>query len=325
MALVAVTDHVFPDLEQERTLLAEAGHELRFDSNAASVEEVRGAVADADAVLNCYAPMPAEVIRGLDHCVVIARYGIGLDTIDLDQATAQGILVTNVPDYCIDEVSDHALALIMSLVRGVTLLDRAVRSGSWTLADARPLHRVRGRTLGLIGFGRIARALAAKMAAIGFRVITTDPYVPDEAVRAAGAEPMTLEELLAAADVVSVHAPLTADSRHLLGAAELSLMRPGALLVNTSRGPLVDLDALRDALAEGRLGGAGLDVLEVEPPAADDPLPHREDVIVTPHAAFYSEESLRELQRKAVEQVIEALAGRTPPYAVNADAVATSS
>jgi D-3-phosphoglycerate dehydrogenase len=324
MALVAVTDHVFPDLEQERRLLADAGHELRFGSNAASVQEVQEAVADADAVLNCYAPMPAEVIRGLDRCVVIARYGIGLDTIDLDEATAKGIVVTNVPDYCIDEVSDHALALLMSLARGVTLLDRHVRSGSWTPSDARPIHRLRGRTLGLVGVGRIARALPAKVAPLGVRVVTTDPFVPEEAVRQLGAEPVTMQELLAEADVVSIHAPLTAESRHLIGAAELALMKPGAILINTSRGPLVDLDALRAALASGRLGGAGLDVLEEEPPAPDDPLLHRDDVIVTPHAAFYSEESLEELQRKAVEQVIEALAGRTPPYAVNADALGRS-
>jgi D-3-phosphoglycerate dehydrogenase len=213
----------------------------------------------------------------------------------------------------------------MSLARGVTLLDRRVRSGSWTSTDARPIHRLRGRTLGLVGFGRIARALAAKAAPLGFRVVTTDPFVPDEAVRDAGAEPATLEELLIAADVVSIHAPLTSDSRHLIGEAELAMMKPGAILINTSRGPLVDLDALRAALAEDRLGGAGLDVLEVEPPAADDPLLHRDDVIVTPHAAFYSEESLEELQRKAVEQVIDALAGRTPPYAVNADALGRSS
>ncbi len=324
MALVAVTDHVFPDLDQERRLLADAGHELRFESNAASMEEVRDAVAGANGVLNCYAPMPAEVIRGLDRCVVIARYGIGVDTIDLDEATSKGIVVTNVPDYCIDEVSDHALALIMSLARGVTLLDRDVRSGSWTPSDARPIHRLRGRTLGLVGFGRIARALAAKVAPLGFRVITTDPFVPEEAVRKAGAEPRTLQELLATSDFVSIHAPLTADSRHLIGAAELALMKPDAILINTSRGPLVDVEALRAALADGRLGGAGLDVLEVEPPEADDPLLHRDDVIVTPHAAFYSEESLEELQRKAVEQVIEALAGRTPPYAVNADALGRS-
>jgi D-3-phosphoglycerate dehydrogenase len=325
MALVAVTDHVFPDLDQERRLLADAGHELRFGTNAASVEEVREAVTGADAVLNCYAPMPAEVIRELDRCVVIARYGIGVDTIDLDEATAKGIVVTNVPDYCIDEVSDHALALLMSLARGVTLLDRRVRSGFWASTDARPIHRLRGRTLGLVGFGRIARALAEKAAPLGFRIMTTDPFVPDDAVRRAGAEPATLEELLRAADVVSIHAPLTADSRHLIGAEELAWMKPGAILINTSRGPLVDLDALRDALADERLGGAGLDVLEEEPPAADDPLLHRDDVIVTPHAAFYSEESLEELQRKAVEQVIQALAGRTPPYAVNADALGRSS
>jgi D-3-phosphoglycerate dehydrogenase / 2-oxoglutarate reductase len=321
MALVAVTDHVFPDLEQERRLLAEAGHELRFGSNAASVEEVRAAAAGADAILNCYAPMPTEVIRTLDRCVVIARYGIGIDTIDLDEATSKGIVVTNVPDYCIDEVSDHALALIMSLARGVAILDRHVRAGSWTPSDARPIHRLRGRTLGLVGFGRIARALATKSTALGFRVVTTDPFVPDEAVREVDVEPMTLEELLASADVVSVHAPLTTDSHHLIGEAELGLMKPGAILVNTSRGPLIDIDALRVALDEGRLGGAGLDVLEVEPPAADDPLLRRDDVIVTPHAAFYSEESVQELQRKAVEQVIEALAGRTPPYAVNAEAL----
>jgi D-3-phosphoglycerate dehydrogenase len=324
MALVAVTDHVFPDLEQERRLLTEAGHELRFVSNASSVEEVREAVAGAAAVLNCYAPMPAEVINGLDRCVVIARYGIGVDTIDLDAATAKSIVVTNVPDYCIDEVSDHALALLLSLARGVTLLDRRVRSGSWTPADARPIHRLRGRTLGLVGFGRIARALAAKVAPLGFRVVTTDPFVPDEAVREAGAEPVTMADLLAAADVVSIHAPLTPDNRHLIGAAELATMKPGAILINTSRGPLVDLDPLRTALAEERLGGAGLDVLEEEPPADDDPLLWRDDVIITPHAAFYSEESLEELQRKAVEQVIEALAGRTPPYAVNAEALGRS-
>src|ERR671919_496015 len=265
MALVAVTDHVFPDLDQERELLTQAGHELRYGSNAATVEEVRDAVAGADAILNCYAPMPAEAIRALDRCVVIARYGIGLDTVDLDQATAQGILVTNVPDYCIDEVSDHALALILSLARGVTLLDRKVRSGSWTPTDARPLYRLRGRTLGLVGFGRIARAIAAKMTPLGYRIVTTDPFVPEEAVRQAGVEPMTLEELLAEADVVSIHAPLTAESTHLIGVEELALMKPGAILVNTSRGPLVDLDALRAALVEGRLGGAGLDVLEVEP------------------------------------------------------------
>jgi D-3-phosphoglycerate dehydrogenase len=321
MALVAVTDHVFPDLDQERELLGRDGHELRFGGNASTVDEVRRAVAGADAVLNCYAPMPAEVIDDLEGCVVIARYGIGLDTVDMDAATARGIVVTNVPDYCIDEVSDHALALILSLARGVVRLDRRVHAGSWTPTDARPLHRLRGRTAGLVGFGRIARALATKLSSIGFRIVATDPFLTDDAIREGDAEPLELGELLATADVVSIHAPLTAESRHLIGRRELAAMRPGAILVNTSRGPLIDVEALRSALADGRLGGVGLDVLETEPPAADDPLLARDDVVLTPHAAFYSEESLRELQRKAVEQVVEALAGRRPPYAVNAEAL----
>lgn len=322
MGIVAVTDHVFPDLEEERRLLADAGHELRFERNATAPHEVLAATRGADAVLNCYAPIPAEVIDGLAGCRIIARYGIGLDTIDIDAASAAGILVTNVPDYCIDEVSDHALALILALRRGVVRLDRSVREGGWSPMEARPLHRIRGGVLGLVGFGRIARALAAKASALGFRVVAFDPYLGPDDVVAAGAEPASLDQLLQAADVVSVHAPLTPETRHLIGADELARMRPGSFLINTSRGPLVDLDALREALQAGGLGGAALDVLEEEPPRADDPLLHRADVVVTPHAAFYSEESMAEQQRKAAEQVIAALANEVPPYAVNADAVA---
>jgi D-3-phosphoglycerate dehydrogenase / 2-oxoglutarate reductase len=321
MAVVAVTDHVFPDLDQEREILTRAGHELRFERNAVSVEEVTVAVAGADAVLNCYSKMPGDVIRTLDRCRIIARYGIGVDTIDLDAANERGIVVTNVPDYCIDEVSDHALSLALALARGVALLDRRVRTGSWTPTDARPLHRIRGRTLGLVGFGRIARALAVKAAALGYHVVATDPYVADDAVRDASVEPLSFDDLLERADVVSMHVPLTDESHYLFGSEALAKMKPGAILINTSRGPLVDTAALRDALASGHLGGAALDVLEEEPPAPDEPLLQRDDVVITPHAGFYSEESVRELQRKAVEQVVDALAGRRPTYALNADVV----
>jgi D-3-phosphoglycerate dehydrogenase len=321
MAVVAITDHVFPDLDQEREILTRAGHELRFERNAASVEEVTAAVEGADAVLNCYSKMPGDVIRTLDRCRIIARYGIGVDTIDLDAANERGILVTNVPDYCIDEVSDHALSLALALARGVTLLDRRVRTGSWTPTDARPLHRIRGRTLGLVGFGKIARAVAIKAAALGYQVVATDPYVADAAVRGAAVEPLPFDELLERADVVSLHVPLTDESHHLIGSEALAKMKPGAILVNTSRGPLVDTAALRDALVSGHLGGVALDVLEEEPPAPDEPLLQRDDVVITPHAGFYSEESVHELQRKAVEQVVEALAGRRPTYALNADVV----
>jgi D-3-phosphoglycerate dehydrogenase len=318
MALVAVTDHVFPDLELERSLLAEAGHELRFGGNVAAADDLRAALTGADAVLNCYAPIPGDLTGELEGCRIIARYGIGLDTIDVAAATQAGIVVTNVPDYCIDEVSDHALALILALARGVVRLDRRVHMGAWSPMDAAPLRRIRGRTLGLVGFGRIARTLATKAAAVGFRVVASDPFLPDDDIAVAGAEPMTLERLLTGADVVSLHAPLTPETRHLIGAPQLAAMSDDAVLVNTSRGGLVDLDAVRAALAGGTLGGAALDVLETEPPASDDPLLAMPGVIVTPHAAFYSEESMTELRRKAVQQVIDALAGRVPTYAVNA-------
>jgi D-3-phosphoglycerate dehydrogenase len=321
MGRVVVTDHVFADLDTERGLLEGAGHELVFDGNVTAPEDVRTRVAGADAVLNCYTVMPREVIEALDGCRIIARYGIGIDTIDLDAATERGILVTNVPDYCIDEVSDHALALILALTRGVARLDRSVRGGSWSTADAPPIHRLRGRVLGLVGFGRIARALAAKAAALGFTVVASDPYVPDEQVRQAGVEPKALDDLFAEADVLSIHAPLTEGTRHLVGADAFARMKPGAVVVNTSRGPLVDRAALLDALESGRLGGAGLDVLETEPPDPGDPLLLHPNVVITPHAAFMSIESVAELRRKATEQVVTALAGGTPVYAVNAGAI----
>lgn len=321
MGVVVVTDHVFPDLDVESEILAAAGHELRFTGNVGSPADVGALAADADAILNCYAPMPAEVIGSLTRCRVIARYGIGLDTIDVPAVSARGILVTNVPDYCIDEVSDHALALILALARGVVRLDRGVRAGRWDPMQARPLHRLRGRRLGLVGFGRIARRLAEKARAIGLEVSATDPYVPDEAIRMGGAEPLDLRSLLSSSDVLSVHAPLTPENRHLIGSEELALMRDGTFLVNTSRGPLVDVAAVREALEAGRLGGVALDVLEQEPPDPDDPLLRRDDVVVTPHAAFYSEESMAEQRRKAAEQVVMALRGETPTYAVNADAI----
>ncbi len=317
MGVVAVTDHVFSDLDIERALLLAAGHELRFSGNSSIVDEVRRAVEGADAVLNCYAPMPAEVIDALEGCRIIARYGIGVDTIDVAAATERGILVTNVPDYCIDEVSDHALALILGLTRRILRLDRAVRSGGWNVGDASPMHRLRGQRLGLVGFGRIARALATKAEAVGFVVLATDPYVDDEAIAAAGVVPRQLDVLLSEADIVSIHAPLTAQSRHLIDAKAIARMRQGAFLVNTSRGALVDTDALRGALVDGRLGGVGLDVLESEPPDAGDPLLQHPDAIVTPHAAFASEQSVLELRRKATEQVVAALAGQRPIYALN--------
>ena len=269
-------------------------------------------------MLNCYAPIPSDLTRELAGCRIIARYGIGLDTIDVPAATEAGIVVTNVPDYCIDEVSDHALALILALARGVVRLDRRVHMGSWSPMDAAPLHRIRGRTLGLVGFGRIARTLATKAAAVGFRVVASDPFLADDDIAAAGAEPITFDRLLAGADVISLHAPLTEDdpSPDRSGRALGDVRRCGDREHVAWGAGRPRCAARCPRLRHDRRGRPRR--ARAEPPAPDDPLLARPDVIVTPHAAFYSEESMIELQRKAVQQVIEVLAGRVPPYAVNA-------
>jgi len=233
-------------------------------------------------------------------------------------ATARGIPVTNVPDYCIDEVSDHALALLFACARKVALLDRHVWDGRWDARDAAPMHRLRGRVLGLIGFGKIPRRLTGKAQALGLDVIAFDPYVSGEDMAAAHVEKVTLEDLLARSDFVSVHAPLVPETRGLIGAAALRAMKPTAYLINTSRGPLVAHDALVTALREGWIAGAALDVLETEPPRDLEAVRALDTLVLTPHVAFYSEESVRELQRKAVENVVRALSNEAPRYVVNA-------
>jgi D-3-phosphoglycerate dehydrogenase len=300
--LAVVTDHVFGDLETERGLLAEAG---------ATLTEDRARLAEADALLVCYAPIGAEVIETLGRCRVISRYGIGVDNVDVAAATRRGIVVTNVPDYCMDEVSDHALALLLAAARGICRLNERVRAGEWDLAPARPLHRLRGRTLGVVGFGRIGREVAGKAAAFGFRILAYDPYVPVSPP----AEAAPLDRLLAESDFVTLHLPLSDATRGIVGAEQLARMKPGAVVINTSRGGLVDERALHAAISSGHLGGAALDVLERE--GADTPLRQLPNVILTPHAAFYSEEAQAELQRKAALNAVAVLQGRRPPYVVN--------
>ncbi len=314
---VFLTDHPFGGPSSERETLEAAGFRLVYEGDERDPARLRELAGQADGLINCYSPVSREVIEGLERCRVIARYGVGVDTIDLVAATERGIVVTNVPDYCVDEVSDHALALLLALARRLPKLLRATAAGRWQATDAQPVHRLRDRTLGLVGFGRIAREVGRKAQALGLRVVASDPFVPGEAITAAGVEPRGLEELLAEADVVSLHAPLTPETRHLIDAEALARMKPGAYLVNTSRGGLVDTDALREALASGRLGGAALDVLETEPPDPDDELLADENVLVTPHTSFYSEESLVEMRRKCVAQVITVLEGRRPDYPVN--------
>ena len=314
--VVPITDYVFPDLEPEKAVLGPLGVELR-PAQCHTPEEVHAHVQGADGLLVCYAPVPGDVIRSLEGCRIIARYGIGVDNVDLAAATEMGIVVTNVPDYCVDEVSDHSLALLLALSRKVPMADRRVRGGEWSVPKLGPMRRLRGRTLGLVGFGKIPRALAPKAQAFGLRVIAYDPYFPAEQAAKMDVELVDLDELLASSDLISLHAPLTEETRELVRAENIAKMKPGVLLVNTARGPLVNIPDLVEGLRSGRIGGAALDVLPSEPAPAGSPLFEFENVILTPHSAWSSVEALKDLQAKAAEEVARALQGQRPRCIVN--------
>ena len=314
--IVAITDYVFSSLEPERAVLEPLGVELR-PQQCGSEEEIIELAHDADGVLNCYAKMTARVIEKLSRCKIIARYGIGVDNVDLVAASKARILVTNVPDYCVDEVSDHALALVLSLARKIVAADAGVKSGNWSVTAHAEIRRLRGQTLGLLGFGKIAKALASKAQPLGMRVLVYDPYLEDELISRHGAEAVSLDRLLSEADAISIHVPLSPETHNLIGQRELARMKSTAFLINTSRGGIVDEPALAEALKAGRIGGAALDVLSVEPPTQDHPLREAPNIILTPHLAFYSRESVIELQTKAAEEVARALKGEPPRSPIN--------
>lgn len=308
---VVVSDQVFPTVDVERQLLADIDAELSVADG--DVESVLATAADADAILNTYLPWTADSIARLENCKIIARYGIGFDNVDLKAASAAGIVVTNVPDYSVEEVATHALSLILASLRKVVVADASVRSGTWSIDNFRPIRRLSTLTVGLVGYGRIARRIAAPLEALGARIIAHDPYLqpsPDLPPL------LELDALLGEADIISLHLPLTDETRGIIGSEALGRMRPGSILVNTSRGPLVDLDALATSLRDGQIGAAGLDVFDVEPldGARIEGVPN---LIATPHMAYYSEEALAESQRKAATQVIKVLTGQQPDYQVN--------
>ncbi len=314
---VLLTDRAWPDDSIEREVVEAAGFRLvSGPADPASAEVIEGLVDEhrPSAVLTCWAPVSAAAItRGstegpLRH---VARMGVGLDNIAVDAASEAGVLVTNVPDYCVEEVSDHAVGLVLAWTRGLVIADRKVRSGQWDPAGAK-LRRLSTLTVGVVGFGRIGRMTAAKLSALGAHVLASDPY----ATTTSTVSVVELDALLAASDVVIVHAPLMPSTHHLIGAAELARMPAGGLLVNVSRGGLVDTDALVDSLDRGHLGAAGLDVLESEPAVPGALLAHP-SVVVTPHIAFSSDASLVELRRSAAEEVVRVLRGEEPRYACN--------
>jgi D-3-phosphoglycerate dehydrogenase len=315
--VIAVTDSVFPSLDPAKAALARIDPEFRM-AKSAGADDILAVAREADAILVTYAKLPGELLRQLKRCKVIGRFGLGVDNIDIKTAAELGITVTYVPDYCMAEVSDHAMALILALARKVPYSNALVQAGRWEMPAVVPLRRLKGQVLGLIGFGSIPRALAPKAKAFGFEVITHDPYVPKDVLAAAGVAGASFDELLARSDFISVHAPLLPATRGLLNAAAFAKMKNGALIVNTARGPLIDEQALVAALDSGHLGGAALDVVATEPLAKDSPLLHRGNVILTPHTAFYSIEALNELQTKCASDVARVLAGEKPVYPAKA-------
>ncbi len=313
--LIAVTDSPFPSLDPAKAALARVDPELRM-AKSASADDILAVARDADAILVTYAKLPGDLLRQLTRCKAIGRFGLGVDNIDIPAAAELGITVTYVPDYCMHEVSDHAMALLLALARKIPLSNKLVQAGRWDMPAVVPIHRLAGRVLGLVGFGNIPRALAPKAKAFGLRVVTHDPYVSQQALAAAGVESVSFDRLLEISDFVSIHAPLMPATRGLFNAEVFRKMKTGALLINTARGPLVDEDALVSALDSGRLGGAALDVVAVEPLPKDSRLIGRDNVILTPHTAFYSVEALNELQTKCAADVARVLSGEKPVYPV---------
>jgi D-3-phosphoglycerate dehydrogenase len=313
--LIAVTDSPFPSLDPAKAALARVDPELRI-AKSASAEDILAAARDADAILVTYAKLPGELLRQLTRCKAIGRFGLGVDNIDIPAAAALGISVTYVPDYCMQEVSDHAMALLLATARKVPLSNKLVQSGRWEVPPIVPIHRLSGRVLGLVGFGNIPRALAPKARAFGLRVVTHDPYVSPDMLSAAGVDGVSFDRLLEMSDFVSIHAPLMPATRGLFNADVFHKMKKGAVLINTARGPLVDEAALIAALDTGQLGGAALDVVTTEPLTKDSKLLGRDNVILTPHTAFYSVEALEELQTKCAADVARVLSGEQPVYPV---------
>jgi D-3-phosphoglycerate dehydrogenase len=276
---------------------------------------------DADAVLVTYAKITGDMIRQLTKCRIISRFGIGVDNVDIPEATKKNIVVTKVPDYCIDEVSDHAMALLLAVVRKIPFINAQVHMGTWKMPNVVPIHRLRGSVIGLMGFGRIPQLVAPKARSFGMRVIAYDPYVPKEVFTKLGVEQVDFPTLLKTSDYVSIHSPLVPETKGIFNADAFKQMKKTAYVVNTARGPIIDEAALAAALDAGDIAGAALDVMTQEPPGGTSPLFGRDNVIITPHTSFYSEESLVELQTKAAEEVVAVLSGQAPRNPVNPEAI----
>lgn len=323
---VVITDHDFGNVDIERGILEAVGAEV-VALQSKREEDLFDAAKDCAAMMNQYARIGKTTIGHMQHCEVIARYGVGVDIVDVDAATQRGILVTNVLDYCTEEVADHAISMWLTLARKLPEYDRATHKGIWKWQSGQPVHRLRGRTMGVVSFGKIGQAIAERARAFGVNVVAFDPFLPAEVAVRHGVELVSKADLLARSDYVLMQAPMTPETKHFLSDAEFAAMKPGAIVVNTGRGPTIDNKALYRALTDGHIGAAGLDDPEEEPAKRaawspdDNPIFTLPNVLVTPHAAYYSEESIRAARVIAATQVAKVLTGQPPDYPVNADAL----
>ncbi|NEU30835.1 C-terminal binding protein [bacterium LRH843] len=315
---VVISDYEFATLAPEEEILKTVDAEL-VRAQCRTEEEVIEAAKDADAILNQYAPISRKVIESLPNLKVVSRYGVGVNTIDIDAATEHGVMVGNVTDYCMDEVSDHAFSLLIACARKVVTLNNAVKDGNWDYKVGVPIFRLPGRVLGLVGFGRIPQTLARKAQAFGIKVIAYDPYLPAEVAQGMNVDLVELNDLCAKADFISVHSPLMESTRGMISDEQFNLMKKETFIINTARGPVIDEKAMIRALEAGKIAGAGLDVLENEPIEENNPLLKMDNVILNPHVAWYSEESELELKRKVAQNVADVLGGYYPTYLFNRD------
>jgi D-3-phosphoglycerate dehydrogenase len=314
---VLITDYVWPSVEPEKAVLAAGGAEI-IVAPSGDEDTLVELARDVDGILTCFAKVTERVVRAADKCVVIGRYGVGVDNIDVDTATELGIAVTYVPDYCIPEVSDHVMAMLLAWNRRIVFFDRATKTKGWGAEGlGMRIMRLEGKKLGIVGFGRIGRAVADRARAFGLQVLVADPFVTAEAAQNAGAVKMELLELLAESEFVTLHSPLIPQTQGMIGTNEFAQMRSDAFLINAARGGLIDEDALHTALTSGQIAGAGLDVLVDLDPPIDNRISQLENVIITPHTAFFSQEAVLELEERAAGEVVSVFQGKMPDNLVN--------
>ncbi len=323
MKKALITDFVWPNIDVESDVLRASGVEPVVAPDT-SEKTLANLAADADIIMFCFAQVTGKVLRTAERCMVASRYGIGVDNIDIPTATELGIVVTNVPDYCMDEVTDHAIGMILALNRRLLPHDSQVKEGGWhDVVLDQPMHRTRGATLGILGYGRIGRAIAEKAVGFGMNLIAYDPMIePGQTID--GTEITTFEDVLKRSHFITVHTPLTPETEGMIGPDQLAMMMPGSIIVNCARGGIIQEQALADALNSGHLAGAGLDVLEPAPPPNDHPLLTAPNIIITPHTAFFSQASTVELERRTAGEALRVLNGNLPENLINPDVLGRS-